>query len=620
MSSAPQHTTESISDRKKSQQLKEARQSGVVAPETDVNSGKIINPHNPEFITKRPWYLGGGDEGPSLDHQGDQRLESERTELSLNAADRLLLLERQRIQKKQRKGKFEVGMWVEALKNGRQPYRIAQITKIAKKGTQFDLKFEDGFAERKVRIKPYGKPRIRMTKTGNRTHEVDATVHGKETYASKRDEYHGFDHESHLKRMQEKFSKREELREKHRAQEEAANPDKKVKLSDDGSDFDDDSDIEGSDSDDEFAQKDEKIFTSRLARQGGVGGAQMKVTARNLRIREDTAKYLRNLDVNSAYYDPKSRSMRDNPNPEIAADDSQFAGDNFARMSGEAVGLAETQLFAWDAEKRGVEAIHPQANPSQAELLKQKFQKKSSNLKAQQKQAVLDKYGGQEYLDGADGLGSTSADAPMAAAERKARFGVSVTQEEYTRDGRLMKGGVAVKQEALKSKYEEDILSNGHSTVWGSYFHKGAFRWGYADDHSLIKNSYCTGATGRKVNDEANELRYGTGVAGSAELAQAREMLKAIPSAERKAAELQQASRSKLYGEADQHAELDKDKVKAALKKFDEGSDQKKRKYNSVGAAVNVTEEEMEVYRMRKESRSDPMANLGSDELVEYKK
>jgi pre-mRNA-processing factor SLU7 len=29
-----------------------------------------------------------------------------------------------------------------------------------------------------------------------------------------------------------------------------------------------------------------------------------KTTSRNLRIREDTAKYLRNLDVNSAYYDP----------------------------------------------------------------------------------------------------------------------------------------------------------------------------------------------------------------------------------------------------------------------------------------------------------------------------
>ena len=36
----------------------------------------------------------------------------------------------------------------------------------------------------------------------------------------------------------------------------------------------------------------------------------MKTTQRNLRIREDTPKYLRNLDLNSAYYDPQARSMR----------------------------------------------------------------------------------------------------------------------------------------------------------------------------------------------------------------------------------------------------------------------------------------------------------------------
>ena len=38
-----------------------------------------------------------------------------------------------------------------------------------------------------------------------------------------------------------------------------------------------------------------------------------RTTVRNLRIREDTAKYLYNLDPNSAFYDPKTRSMRENP-------------------------------------------------------------------------------------------------------------------------------------------------------------------------------------------------------------------------------------------------------------------------------------------------------------------
>ena len=102
------------------------------------------------------------------------------------------------------------------------------------------------------------------------------------------------------------------------------------------------------------------------------GGAKMSV--RNLRIREDTAKcatvilpfivtlahicvlvhlppstlsqvpaqpssypppylrYLLNLDVDSAYYDPKTRSMRENPLPQSAA--SSFVGDSAARVSG----------------------------------------------------------------------------------------------------------------------------------------------------------------------------------------------------------------------------------------------------------------------------------------------
>jgi pre-mRNA-processing factor SLU7 len=41
--------------------------------------------------------------------------------------------------------------------------------------------------------------------------------------------------------------------------------------------------------------------------------SRQTVSVRNLRIREDTAKYLRNLDSNSAFYDPKTRSMRENP-------------------------------------------------------------------------------------------------------------------------------------------------------------------------------------------------------------------------------------------------------------------------------------------------------------------
>lgn len=640
--SKPLHVTESIADRKAAREIAEARQSGTVAPQVDVKTNAIINPHNPEFITKRPWYLGNNDEGPSLDHQTLDPNASDRQVLTMASADQLIKQERLKEKEKRKKGQFEEGMWVEAMKNNKGPYRICKIIKIAKKGTVFDLEYEDGTVEKKVKFKAgkgsgMFKPRIRMTKSGVRSLQIDAKKYGKETYDSKRDEYHGYNADSHTKKVEQIFKEREEIRQKLR--EESKQKQKQEHSDDDNektkatmSDSDLDSDVEGSDddSDDEFVQKEEKVFTSRLARQGGVGGAQMKVTARNLRIREDTAKYLRNLDPNSAYYDPKSRSMRDNPNPELPPEESQFVGDNFARISGDAVELASTQLFAWDAAEKGVSELHPQANPSQVELLKKKFKSKSAEIQLQTKKKVLDKYGGSEYLDGSGGLANAleeKRDPTVQAStneERKIRFGVSTIAEEYSRDGRVIKGLAKVKRVAQKSKYEEDIFINGHTTVWGSYFHIGAFAWGYADDHSLIRSSYCTGANGRKANDEANAMQYGTGVAGSAALAQARGMLKAMSKGENANAPDLYSSKSKLYGEADQKAEIDKEKVKAALEKYDrEQSDKhkgdKKRKYHSMDAEVDVAEEEMEAYRLRKERSADPMANLGSDEILDYK-
>ena len=91
MSSAPSHVTETIQDRKKAKELAEVRQSGTVAPAVDVKTGHMINPHNPDFITKRPWYLGGED-GPSLEHQVDPV--GKELLLSLASADQVLKEER----------------------------------------------------------------------------------------------------------------------------------------------------------------------------------------------------------------------------------------------------------------------------------------------------------------------------------------------------------------------------------------------------------------------------------------------------------------------------------------------------------------------------------------------
>jgi len=224
--------------------------------------------------------------------------------------------------------------------------------------------------------------------------------------------------------------------------------------------------------------------------------------------------------------------MRDNPNPEASVDELQFAGDNFARITGDAVELAQTQLFAWEATDKGVHEIHPQANPSQAEMMKQKFKAESKDLQKQKKIKVLQKYGGTQYFDGHDGLADASLTSKLSSVQedriRNLRFQVTTKEKEYTRDGHLAASSAQLRVE--HSKYIENTFINGHKTVFGSFFHKGAFRWGYADDHSLLKNSYCTGINGRRANDDANLMRYGNGMQGSAALAQAREVLKVIPS------------------------------------------------------------------------------------------
>lgn len=65
-----------------------------------------------------------------------------------------------------------------------------------------------------------------------------------------------------------------------------------------------------SDVDEEYAEgKPEQDFVNK--------DPKVRTAVRNLRQREDVAKYLWNLDPNSARYDAKSRTMRDNPTPHL---------------------------------------------------------------------------------------------------------------------------------------------------------------------------------------------------------------------------------------------------------------------------------------------------------------
>jgi pre-mRNA-processing factor SLU7 len=48
-----------------------------------------------------------------------------------------------------------------------------------------------------------------------------------------------------------------------------------------------------------------------------------------------------------------------------------------------------------------------------------------------------------------------------------------------------------------KSKYEEDVFINDHTSVWGSWFNK-YLGWGYGCCHSNEKMSFCIGIKGRE--------------------------------------------------------------------------------------------------------------------------
>jgi hypothetical protein len=55
-----------------------------------------------------------------------------------------------------------------------------------------------------------------------------------------------------------------------------------------------------------------------------------------------------------------------------------------------------------------------------------------------------------------------------------------------------------------KSKYEEDVFINNHTTVWGSWWKD--HQWGYKCCKQTIKNSYCTGLAGIEAAEASADL------------------------------------------------------------------------------------------------------------------
>jgi pre-mRNA-processing factor SLU7 len=296
----------------KRQEDAKKKQSGQLPPDLD-KDGKMINPHNPDFLTKVPWYL--GDSGPSLKHHTIQKNDHV---LSMQETDELIRTIKQGRKSPPGQSSFKIGACrncgatthkeKDCVERPRSSKRAAWKTGLDIAPSEVVLRLED---------------------------------HGKVNYSAKRDNWQGYDPENYQETV-EKFNRLEAervrlkqeskaARKKAAAERKAEGKEEEKGESESDSDYDSDDHEEEGDKTD-FIERDESArdFQGRTARQGGVGGAQHKVTVRNLRLREDTPKYLHNLDLESAFYDPKARSMRENPLPDRNQEDVVFAGGAYS--------------------------------------------------------------------------------------------------------------------------------------------------------------------------------------------------------------------------------------------------------------------------------------------------
>ncbi|EPZ31711.1 hypothetical protein ROZALSC1DRAFT_30952 [Rozella allomycis CSF55] len=267
------------------------------------------------------------------------------------------------------------------------------------------------------------------------------------SYEAKRDRWMGYDVKQHVKLVEE-HEKIEAERIKLKAMEMEQKLSKKM-----------------TEKEVEKAIEEDEKYVAEADMPGQRVDLDSRMTVRNLRLREDTAKYLLNLDPNSAFYNPKTRSMKDNPlrekknvHPGIT-----FAGEDFVRYTGEAPKMNELEKFAWDQVQKGAD-LNFQAVPSKAETEYKKHKEDEEKQKEEFKKKLVQMYGGEEHLK------------PIP--------------EEYLPQNEI----VEVPKEKNNLENTNKVFDNNHTSIFGSYEEDG--KLGYACCHSLVRNSYCTGREG----------------------------------------------------------------------------------------------------------------------------
>ena len=541
---------------RKEKELEEARKLGTVAALQD-EDGKDINPHIPQYISDAPWYL--DPKGPTLTHQRQQEEKIKRYAGMAEWYNRGV--DSSKIATKYRKGACE---------------NCGAVTHKKKDCLERPRKVGAKFSGANFAPDEFVQPKI--------GHDFEG----------KRDRWNGYNNEE-FREVVEEHKKLEEARKEVKKQQAKQEKDRE----------EDDGEKSSEDEDD-----DEDKYVDDMDMVGTKVDANERYTVRNLRIREDTAKYLRNLDPNSAHYDPKTRSMRKNPYEGTgkSVEEVDYAGDNFVRVSGDTVVHAKSTMFAWDASRKGLD-VHMLAEPTKLEALKKEFEKKKSEFKSDVSKSILERYGGEEHLE---------------APPRELIFAQTEDYVEYSRHGRVIKGE---EKAVARSSYEEDVMVNNHTAVWGSWWSAG--QWGYKCCHGTIRNSYCVGEAGKEVTsatltlppktEEPPESEKGDKPMSKKDKKKAKKKKRKNKKKKRSASTSSSSSSSSSSSESEDEEEAKKRKVAAALKKLEEEEakaermmrmDEKKRPYNSMAGDSNKapTEEELEAYHMKRRRDNDPMA------------
>ncbi|XP_025095719.1 pre-mRNA-splicing factor SLU7-like isoform X1 [Pomacea canaliculata] len=537
---------QSREDWKKMKELEEARKAGTAPAMTD-EEGKDINPHIPQYIMQAPWYIGA--KTPTLRHQRPQN---------------------------EKQKKFD-GLNVEVKKGVKE----GPVARKWRKGA-----CENCGAMGHNKKECFEPLRRRMAKyTGEKIAPDDIIPHQLNyDFEGKRDIWNGFDSVELTRQIFDDYSKLEEAKQ---ALKEADLEEKFLRKA----------------NNEEKEGDDEDKYAEDMDMPGQKFETKQRITVRNLRIREDTAKYLFNLDLNSAHYDPKTRSMRDNPlqgSRKDAIIETQYIGDNFVRLSGDAEEFARKQLFAWEAYEKGTD-VHLQADPTKLELLHKEFLQRRDTFKQTAKDSVLDRYGGHEHLE---------------APPKQLLLAQTEDYVEYSRHGTVIKGQ---EKAAVKSRYEEDVYPNNHQSVWGSFWRDG--RWGYKCCHSLVKESYCTGEAGIVAEQESidmpSHLSVEQGTVALREISTDDQPDKQEKKKKKNKDKKKKKRKHRYSSDDESDEEKKKKRLKKALEQEDAHQkrmtellqiDERKRPYNSMCDVRAPTEDEMEAFRMKQHRSEDPMA------------